>query len=137
MVKTAAGMTTWLNLMAIAAGGAVGAVCRYLITLAAASIPGGSSSAGTTVTNVLGCALIGGFVQAILLADQTVSPRFILAIQVGFLGSLTTFSTFALDANGLASAGRWNSLTFYLLANVALGWIVLVAAAAVVKGWVS
>lgn len=136
MRKTASVMTTWLNLVLVAAGGAAGAVARYLITVGSASLPGGSTAMGTTIANVLGCAAVGALAQYILLAEH-VSARVILAIQVGFIGSLTTFSTFALDSTVLASTGRWGMSGLYVMANLFLGWAVLLAAGALVKGWMT
>jgi CrcB protein len=126
-------MTTWFNLFAVAGGGALGSVARYLITLGSASIPGGSSMLGTTIANVLGCAAIGAFSQYTL-SDGLVSERMRLAIQVGFLGGLTTFSAFAAESSGMASSGRLSIASFYVAANLVLGWAALVIAAAAVKG---
>ena len=126
-------MTTWFNLFAVAGGGALGSVARYLITLGSASIPGGSSMLGTTIANVLGCAAIGAFSQYTL-ADGLVSERMRLAIQVGFLGGLTTFSTFAAESSGMASSGRLSMASLYVAANLMLGWFALAVAATAVKG---
>jgi CrcB protein len=126
-------MTTWFNLFAVAGGGALGSVARYLITLGSASIPGGSSMLGTTIANVLGCAAIGAFSQYTL-ADGMVSERMRLAIQVGFLGGLTTFSTFAAESSGMASSGRLSVASLYVAANLLLGWLALALAATAVKG---
>ena len=126
-------MTTWLNLMVVAAGGAVGSVSRYLITLFSASIPGGSSMLGTTIANVIGCAAIGAFAQ-FTLAEGLVSEKTRLAIQVGFLGGLTTFSSFAAESTALAESGRWSMSGIYVAANLLLGWAALIASATLVKG---
>ncbi len=129
-------MTTWLNLMAVATGGAVGAVCRYLITVASLTIPGGSTLIGTTAVNVIGCAALGGFVEAVLVINS-VSERSQLLIRVGFLGSLTTFSTFAGESAALAGEGRWLVFGLYFATNVFLGWTALVLTAMLVKGWLT
>ncbi len=126
-------MTTWFNLLSVAGGGALGSVARYLITIASAGIPGGSSLLGTTIANLLGCAAIGAFSQYSL-AEGVVSERARLAIQVGFLGGLTTFSTLAAESSSLATAGRLPTASLYVAANLLLGWAALLAAAAIVKG---
>ena len=129
-------MTTWLNLLAVATGGAVGSVCRYLITVASIAIPGGSTLLGTTLVNVVGCAAIGGFAEVVLVTNS-VSERTQLPIRVGFLGGLTTFSTFAGESAALADEGRWFACGVYVAVNLLLGWAALVLTAMLVKGWLT
>lgn len=129
-------MTTWLNLTAVAIGGAVGSVARYLITVLSLSIPGGSTIVGTTVANVLGCAAIGAFVEYTIL-QEFVSERIQLAIRVGLLGGLTTFSTFAFESVALAESGRWTTSGLYVATNLIIGWVAVIAASVIVKGWMS
>lgn len=135
---TAAGnvMATWLNLAAIGMAGAVGSLSRYLITLAAAAVPGGSTLWGTVIANLLGCAAIGALSEYGL-ADDGISERLNLAIRVGFLGGLTTFSTFAAESTALAVGDRWGAATLYVAANLLIGWAVLLAAASAVRGWMA
>lgn len=129
-------MTTWLNLLAVAFGGALGSVARYLITVVSVSIPGGSTMLGTTVANVLGCAAIGAFAEYTIVQDF-VSERWQLAIRVGLLGGLTTFSTFSFESVALAEGGRWTVSGLYVGSNLILGWIALLAASWIVKGWMA
>ena len=56
---------------------------------------------GTTVANVIGCAAIGAFVEYTVVQGY-VSERMQLAIRVGLLGGLTTFSTFSFESVALA-----------------------------------
>jgi CrcB protein len=129
-------MTTWLNLVSVAIGGALGSVARYLITLVSSAIPGGSTMWGTTIANVLGCAAIGAFVEYSLV-EGYVSERVQLAIRVGFLGGLTTFSTLSFESAALAESGRWSLSGLYVGANLIIGWAALVSAAGIVKGWMT
>ncbi|MGB7346550.1 MAG: CrcB family protein [Pirellulaceae bacterium] len=129
-------MTTWLNLAAIALAGGLGSVCRYVLTIAAAAIPGGSGMLGTTIANVIGCAGIGALL-AYGAVEGNLSDRMSLAIRVGFLGGLTTFSTFAAESAGLASEARWLSSGLYLAANLFIGWTALILATTIVKGWMA
>jgi CrcB protein len=129
-------MTTWLNLVSVAIGGALGSVARYLITLVSVAIPGGSTMWGTTIANVLGCAAIGAFVEYSLV-EGYVSERVQLAIRVGFLGGLTTFSTLSFESAALAESGRWSLSGLYVGANLIIGWAALVSAAGIVKGWMT
>lgn len=133
-------MTTWLNIVAVAGGGAIGSVCRYLLALFAAFIPGGSSLWGTIAANVLGCALIGAFATYVdirNLGQEMFPERLRLAIQVGFLGGLTTYSTFAAEKAMLIGSGRIGLGSAYIAANILLGWLVLVLAAEGVKSWMN
>lgn len=129
-------MTTWLNLLAVATGGAVGAVCRYLITVGSVVIPGGSTLLGTTLVNLLGCAALGGFAEFVLVTNSF-SERSQLLVRVGFLGGLTTFSTFAGESAALADEGRWLACGLYVAINIFLGWTAIVLCATLVKGWLT
>jgi CrcB protein len=127
-------MSTWINLVAVALGGAIGSVSRYLITRLADAIPGGSTMLGTTLANVLGCAAIGALGEYSLV-DGAISERAKLAIRVGLLGGLTTFSTFAAESTSLAASDRWGGAGLYVASNLFIGWAALLAGAALVKGW--
>ena len=129
-------MTTWTNLIAVAVGGAVGSVARYLITIGSAALPGGSGMLGTTIANVLGCAAIGALSQYAQV-EGVLSERARLGIQVGLLGGMTTFSTFAAESSSMASSGRWMPAGIYVIANLGLGWAALIGSGAVVKGWLT
>ena len=129
-------MTTWLNLVSVAIGGALGSVARYLITVVSVAIPGGSTLWGTTIANLLGCAAIGAFVEYSIV-EGYVSERVQLAIRVGFLGGLTTFSALSFESAALAESGRWSLSGLYVGANLIIGWAALVSAAGIVKGWMT
>ena len=135
MDKTRWVMSSCFNLAAIAFAGALGSLSRYGLTLAASAVPGGSTLWGTTIANVLGCALLG-VLTALGEAEMVSQGRLMLALRVGFLGSLTTFSTFAAESSTLAQEGRWGASSAYVLANLVIGWLVLMIASGVVKGWV-
>jgi len=85
------------HLLAIAVGGGAGAICRHLVNLGCSRWLGSHFAFGTMMVNVLGCFLLG-----MLMALRTVeSPRWDdlthSALTIGFLGALTTFSTFGLE----------------------------------------
>ena len=82
------------EVIAIFLGGGLGAVLRYLITQYS-SRSFGISHYGTFAVNILGCLLIG-FVIGITINKITLPNELKLFIMVGFLGGLTTFSTFSL-----------------------------------------
>lgn len=77
-------------------GGGIGSVCRYGTSLIAVQIFGIRFPYGTLIANLSGCFLIGMcFALAERVAWFGVSAR--LFLMTGFLGGLTTFSTFALE----------------------------------------
>lgn len=104
------------NLMAVAVGGAVGALLRYGISLWAAvswQTAVGRFPIGTFVANVLGGLLIGILFQ---LFRQISVPAYVEALLLtGFLGALTTFSTFGLEIVQLAQNGFEETAIGYLL----------------------
>lgn len=85
---------TFLGLVSL--GGAIGASCRYIITIQATQVLGQDFPHGTLVVNIIGSCIMGGLVAAVsnsLLVSDAWRPL----IAVGFLGTLTTFSTLSLD----------------------------------------
>jgi|SRR6056297_688784 len=127
-------MASWTNLLLVAGGGAVGSVARYLITLAASAVPGGSTILGTSLANLIGCAGIAA-VMELSLIDGAISPRLSLALRVGLFGGLTTFSTFAAESVGLAGSGRHLPLALYLTANLAGGFAAFWGVSVLLRGW--
>lgn len=101
----------------IAIGGALGAVSRYGVTLGAARLGATSFPYATLTVNVVGSFLIGLFV-AWLGGRTEINPALRPLIQVGFLGALTTFSTFSLDALILLEQGRLTQAGLYIAASV-------------------
>ena len=96
-------------------GGGLGSVCRYLLSLLGAKIFGNSFPIGTLSVNLLGCFLIGlGF----SLAERNVlSPTVQLLFMTGFLGGLTTFSTYALESAHYVGNGQLYSALLNIAAN--------------------
>jgi CrcB protein len=89
----------------ICLAGALGTGTRYLVGVWAADKLGGAFPYATLIVNVAGCFLIGAVAQAALsIADFPVNLRF--ALSTGFLGGLTTYSSFALETTKLAEQGR-------------------------------
>lgn len=101
----------------IAMGGALGAVSRYGVTLGAARLGATGFPYATLTVNVVGSFLIGLFV-AWLGGRTEINPALRPLIQVGFLGALTTFSTFSLDALILLEQGRLTKAGLYIAASV-------------------
>jgi len=86
-------------------GAAVGAWVRWLLGLALnATIP--ALPMGTLVANLIGGYLIGLF-MGLLDSGTQITPEVRLLIVTGFLGGLTTFSSFSGEAVGLLSRGEY------------------------------
>ena len=105
--------------IAIAFGGAFGAVSRFWLHSAVQRFNGSSFPLGTFAVNILGSFLIGVFLVVLAEKAQLSEPWRPL-IAVGFLGALTTFSTFSLDALLLFEQGNYNTALFYIVSSVAL-----------------
>lgn len=113
-------------LLVIALGGGLGALARFGLSRWLPTEPG-RFPWGTFVTNVLGCLLIGVLmvlVTEVLQAHPLVRPFF----GVGVLGGFTTFSTYAVETQGLLKPGT------VVLAFVYLAGTVIVAMLAVLAG---
>ncbi len=86
------------------AGAGAGGVARYLLSLALnpllAALP-----LGTLVANVVGCGVAGALL-GLLMARPGLDPTLRPLLIIGFLGGLTTFSTFALEVLEMLEAGR-------------------------------
>ena len=113
--------------------GALGALARYALTfgihqlLQRAPHPwlGHEFPLGTLLINVLGSFLLA--VVATLVARHMMKPEWRTILGVGFLGAFTTFSTFELDAQQLATRGNWPHFTLYVFGNLALGFAAIFA----------
>jgi CrcB protein len=89
-----------MQLIAIAAGGAVGALLRFWVSTGVYALLGRGFPYGTLVVNVLG-SLAMGFLYVLLLDRMTVVPELRAALLVGLLGAFTTFSTFSIETLNL------------------------------------
>ena len=89
-----------MQLIAIAAGGAVGALLRFWVSTGVYALLGRGFPYGTLAVNVLG-SLVMGFLYVLLLDRMTVAPEVRAALLVGFLGAFTTFSTFSIETLNL------------------------------------
>ena len=105
-------------LVAVALGGAVGAVGRYGLSAWVQGL-GAGFPWGTLSVNVSGSLLMG--VLAGLLQRGIVPPEFQALAAVGILGSFTTFSAFSLEALQLLQAGAWVRASAYVAGSVLLG----------------
>lgn len=85
-----------LGVVLVAIGGGMGATARYLVSNWAAARFGADFPYGTLIVNVVGCFIIGAF-MAVTTERLIVSPYWRLFVTVGFVGGLTTFSSFSYE----------------------------------------
>jgi CrcB protein len=115
--------------MLVAVGGSLGALSRYAVGLAAARIAGSGFPWGTLAVNVIGCFLMGIVMEWILDLEShkelTAEATRRLAfwrqgVAIGFLGGLTTFSSFGADTLRELHAGQVSVGLGNIAANVLL-----------------
>lgn len=104
-------------LLAIAAGGAAGALGRHFVNLGMVALLGHGFPWGTIAVNVLGSFIMGVIVHA-MAVSWTVTPEVRALLTVGFLGAFTTFSTFSLDVATLYGRGQLSLAAIYIVASV-------------------
>lgn len=92
------------NLLMIALGGAVGALSRYAIANGVHYFTGRAFPYGTLSVNIIGSFLMG-FLLIVLTEKMTVGNEYRSLLLVGFLGALTTFSTFSMETLNLLQQG--------------------------------
>lgn len=105
-------MTFHLHILAVALGGALGSVGRYLIAMSTMKIST-HFPIGTFIANLLGCLLIGFFWG--LFEKIEISHEFRLFLFTGFLGGFTTLSTYARESYSFLEMGDYFHGTMYII----------------------
>lgn len=113
-----------LAVVAVAGGGALGAVARYQLSLWIHGRWPGAFPTGTFVVNVVGCLALG-LLSGVLDARATASPLVRLFAGVGILGAFTTFSTFELETVHALERGEAAVALGYVAASVLVGFVAL------------
>ena len=109
-------MTTYL---AIAIGGALGAVARHWMGAGLNQSSQLILPLGTLSVNFIGSFLIGGL-YIFLNGRPDLSDAYRQLLITGFLGALTTFSTFSLETLLLIEQGHYNTAVLNVLVSVTL-----------------
>ena len=105
-----------LEFVFLAGGSVLGAFLRYKITqspLLLNTIP-----LNVLIVNIIGAFILGMFV--ILSQQWNLDGKYSLFVALGFCGSLTTMSSFALDSSNLIDNKHYIALTVNILTNVGL-----------------
>ena len=105
--------------LAVASGGAIGAVARYWVAGLALRWMGPQFPWGTLTVNVVGSFLMGLLI-AFLALRTNVSPELRAFLLVGVLGGFTTFSAFSLDVSVLVERKDMGAALLYVFGSVVL-----------------
>ncbi|HHJ14410.1 MAG TPA: fluoride efflux transporter CrcB [Gammaproteobacteria bacterium] len=107
-------MSQWI---AIAGGGALGALLRYWASTAVYGLAGRGFPWGTLFVNVLGSLLMGTLY--IWLLERSLESATLRAfLLIGLLGAFTTFSTFSIETLMLMEGGQYLKALMNILASV-------------------
>ena len=119
-------------ILAVAVGGALGSVARYLVGIGAGKLFGTDFPWGTLIINITGSFLMG--VLAGLFATRWNLPQAArIFLTVGICGGYTTFSTFSLDSFYLIERGELVASAAYMVGSVVLSVCALIGAMHVVR----
>lgn len=117
----------------IALGGATGACLRYFLSQLMLQWFGKGFPFGTLLVNVVGSFLLG-FLYSLLEHGHIEAALWKTTIGIGFLGALTTFSTFTVDTLMLLQQGLWLKAGLNIVLNVICCLIAAWLATQLVKG---
>jgi CrcB protein len=105
------------RLLLIGLAGALGTCTRYLVGLGAARLLGTGFPFGTLLVNLAGCFLIAAITYTALNTDL-ISPTARLTLTTGFMGGLTTYSSFNLETTQLLQGRAWQTAALNFSATV-------------------
>ena len=106
-------------ILSIACGGAIGAVSRYILSSVVQNMTSNSFPYGMLLCNILGSMILGILYDS-LSKGSFFSENIKLFIQVGILGSFTTFSAFSLESFLMFEKGDYSSAIIFILLSVIL-----------------
>lgn len=106
----------WIEFGLLAVGAIVGAFLRYKLVESPVAVYG--LPVNVLAVNVIGSFILGLF--SIMSVGLNLNPQYTLLVAVGFCGSFTTMSSFALETSNLADANSFSLMALNILANVGL-----------------
>ena len=109
--------TTATMYIFIAIGGATGACLRYFLSQLMLQWFGKGFPFGTLLVNIVGSFFLG-FLYSLLEHGQLEAALWRTTIGIGFLGALTTFSTFSVDTLMLFQQGLWFKAALNVTLNI-------------------
>lgn len=115
-----------LQLISIMLGGALGAISRFALSNLVSSTLGRDFPYGTLTVNIIGSFLIG-LLTVFFTYKSGLDPAIRLGVLVGFLGALTTFSTFSLETLSLLEQGSFmaalSNIFVSLISCIVMVWL--------------
>ncbi len=116
------------HIVAVAAAGGVGTLCRYGIGHLTRDT---QFPWGTFIANMLGCFLFG--ITAELLTTNRLSIEWKAILMTGFLGGFTTFSAFVMENHQYFQSRQWTMLAVHIIVPNILGIVAVIAGIAFVS----
>lgn len=105
-----------IELILLATGGVAGAFIRFKIT--ESPLLFGALQVNVLIVNVIGSFILGIFV--VMTQQWSLDQKYVLLVAVGFCGSLTTMSAFALETSNLMESKQFTMAAINILGNVSL-----------------
>jgi CrcB protein len=107
------------DLLLVLAGGALGSVFRYLVSILAHYETSSPFPYKTFIVNVIGCFLVGYL--AMRFQQNGISLNFRLFLITGFIGAFTTYSTFSYETLTLFQQGHYKTGLLNIMATTIAG----------------
>jgi fluoride exporter len=124
-----------LEIGLLAVGAIAGAILRYKIV--ESSIVVGGLPINVLIVNIVGSFVLGLF--SVMALGLNLDPKYALLVAVGFCGSFTTMSSFALETSNLLDSSRFYLVAINITANVGLSLCAVISGRAlgnIVLEWV-
>ncbi len=112
-------------LLSVAIGGALGALARFYLSEKIDLLTESDFPLGILICNILGSAILG-ILYALFSKDLFFSENTKIFLQVGVLGSFTTFSVFSLEAYLMLEKGNYSYAALFIITSVFLSIIGLI-----------
>lgn len=113
-------------LLAVAAGGAIGATGRFLVGRLMLNLMGTGYPWGTLTVNIIGSFFIGLLVELLALRFN-LSHEWQAFLVIGILGGFTTFSAFSLEVGLMLQKDQFSAAALYAISSLVLGLVALFA----------
>ncbi len=113
-------------LIAIALGGATGALLRHFVAVSIMRVLGSGFPYGTFSVNMIGSLIMGVLITGFAMKFEA-SQELRGFLTVGLLGSFTTFSTFSLETALMIERGDWQGAGLYTFGSLIIGVLSLFA----------